>query len=127
MSGGHKKTRSRGPARPGRRNRSATAAGISKVAQRALYVIRPTSGGEFPLRLKIKGREASVLDDLRKAGAQGVTPLEYPPGTRLSAYVHRLRGEGIPIETLRERHGGRFPGWHARYILRAIVQKGGAA
>jgi Winged helix domain len=28
---------------------------------------------------------------------------------------------GIVIDTVRERHGGRFPGDHARYVLRSRI------
>jgi hypothetical protein len=130
MAGGQKKTPARGGTRPGRGNRYATAAGTSKVAQtkpRAKqsrrYCIRPENGEAFSVSLC--GRDAWALMQLTKVGFKGLAPLD-KPAPRWSAYIHRLRQNGIPIETLREKHGGEFPGYHARYVLRAKVTKGGA-
>jgi hypothetical protein len=77
----------------------------------------------------VRGREAWALRSLMAAGERGCTPIDVP-GPRWSAYVHDLRGFGFVIETIRERHGGPFPGEHARYVLRsrvAIVEQHGAA
>lgn len=108
----------------------ANAAGTPTIAQakgrakRAdLYQITP-EGGE-PFMLYAKGREAWALDRLRLAGPRGCTPIDQP-APRWSAYVHTLRGRGVPIETVTEPHGGEFAGHHGRYVLRADVQKGGA-
>lgn len=60
-----------------------------------------------------------------EAGAKGCTPITNP-APRWSGYVGKLRGYGVPIETIREKHGGEFAGTHARYVLRARVVKGGA-
>lgn len=129
MTGGHNETPARGQAQPGRGGRYAEAAGTSKIAQgtgRAkrcgLYEIHP-EGGE-PFTIEAKGREAWALDRLTEAGPRGCTPIEQP-APRWSAYVHRLRALGVPIETLHEPHGGAFAGTHGRYILRARVVKGG--
>lgn len=110
---------------------SATAAGTLKLAQvntgrkvrAGLYTITPEGGDAFTLYAK--GRDAWALDRLGAAGPKGCTPLR-EPGPRWSAYVHKLRKRGVPIETVTEPHGGEFTGHHGRYILRAHVQKGGA-
>lgn len=69
----------------------------------------------------VKGRYAWALLELHKAGAHGCTPIDNP-GPRWSAYIHVLRHEhGLAIETIHETHRGPFPGTHARYILRSVV------
>ena len=110
---------------PGRDSRRANAAGTCNVAQAkrhakraGLYHVIP-DGGE-PFTIEAKGREGWALDRLRAAGANGCTPLEQP-APRWSAYVHKLREYGVPIETLHEPHGGEFAGHHGRYVLRAEV------
>lgn len=130
MSGEQVKTPARGQAQPGLENRSATAAGISKVSQpkgrakrAGLYRIYPEGDGK-PFTVSLKGREAWALDQLIEAGAKGCTPITHP-APRWSGYVFDLRGHGIPIETIHEKHGGEFAGTHGRYILRARVVKGG--
>ena len=89
-----------------------------------LYRITPETGE--PFTILATGREAWALDRLRAAGPKGCTPID-EPAPRWSAYVHALRERGVPIVTLREAHGGDFAGHHGRYVLRATVQKGGAA
>ena len=49
------------------------------------------------------------------------------PAPRWSAYVHELRKMGVEIETIHEAHGGKFPGHHARYVLRCDVKQEGRA
>ena len=72
--------------------------------------------------IELKGRDAWALNELIKAGNKGCTPIDNP-GPRWSAYVHKLRHVyGIEIETRHEAHKGPFPGTHARYILRSVVQ-----
>ena len=100
------------------------AQGKARAKRAGLYHITP-EGGE-PFTLYAKGREAWALDRLRWAGPKGCTPIEQP-APRWSAYVHTLRGRGVPIETLYEPHGGEFSGHHGRYILRADVRIGGEA
>lgn len=68
----------------------------------------------------VRGREAWALRMLVAAGDRGCTPIDHP-GPRWSGYVHDLRKLGIVIETVRERHGGNFPGERARYVLRSPV------
>jgi hypothetical protein len=130
MGGGQNETPARGQAQPGQDGHKTNAAGTCKIAQTkgrakraGLYHIQP-EGGE-PFAVYAKGRDAWALDRLREAGPRGCTPIDQP-APRWSAYVFNLRGLGVPIETLTEPHGGEFSGTHARYILRATVQKGGA-
>ena len=84
----------------------------------ARYIIAPEGGEPFPI--EAKGREAWALERLAKAGPPGCTTIEQP-APQWSAYVHNLRGRHAPIETVREPHGGDFPGHHARYVLHADV------
>jgi hypothetical protein len=71
--------------------------------------------------LILSGREAWALRELARAGNDGTTPIT-TPGPRWSSYVHKLRRKyGFDIETIREPHGGKFPGHHARYVLRTVV------
>jgi hypothetical protein len=91
-------------------------------AQPELYLVTPEGGD--PFTIIATGREAWALDRLRAAGPKGCTP-RTEPAPRWSAYVHRLRELGVPIETLHEPHGGEFPGTHGRYVLRGTAQKGG--
>lgn len=129
MSGGHEMARNLREQEPGRGSRQANAAGTPKIAQGAgrakragLYVITPEAGE--PFTIEATGREAWALDRLCWAGPNGCTPIEQP-APRWSAYVHKLRGLGVPIETVTEKHDGEFAGHHGRYVLRAAVQKGG--
>lgn len=74
-------------------------------------------GGVF----KAVGRNAWALQNLLQAGEQGCTPIDHP-GPRWAHYVLRLRRMGLVIETIDEKHGGPFPGSHARYVLRTQVE-----
>jgi hypothetical protein len=132
MTGGQNENPGARAAQPGLGNRYAEAAGTSKIAEGAngakrsvLYEVHPEGGGE-PFTIEAKGREAWALNRLTEAGRKGCTPIEQP-APRWSAYVHRLRALGVPIETRHEPHGGAFAGTHGRYVLRAHVVKGGAA
>lgn len=131
MGGGQELARNLHQREPGRGSRHANAAGTPNIAQgegrakrAGMYHIAPECGE--PFTLYAKGREAWALDRLRLAGPKGCTPIEQP-APRWSAYVHTLRGRGVPIDTLFEPHGGEFSGTHGRYVLRATVHKGGAA
>ena len=116
---------------PGRDCRHATAArnpdlardGGTRHHRGRAYTITPEGGDAFTL--VATGREAWALDQLAEAGPVGCAPIDRP-APRWSAYVHGLRERGVPIETLREAHGGAFPGWHGRYVLRATVRRAGA-
>jgi len=130
MGGGQKETPVRGQAQPGQDSRFATVAGTSTIAQAqghakraGLYYVTPKCGE--PFTIEAKGREAWALDRLRLAGPKGCTPIT-EPAPRWSAYVHKLRCQGVPIETVTEAHGGEYAGTHGRYVLRADVRKGGA-
>ena len=68
----------------------------------------------------VKGRDEWALRELMRAGDKGCTPIDNP-GPRWSAYVFNLRGMGFDIVTYNEPHKGRFPGTHARYVLRSTV------
>ena len=70
----------------------------------------------------VSGKDAMALEALIKARECGVIALELSNtwALRLGAYVHRLRGHGLDIETLREPHDD-IGGWHARYVLHSPV------
>lgn len=72
--------------------------------------------------LIIKGRLAWCLRELLSAGDEGITA--YGKQTpHVSDYIRRLRkSHGLEIETKREKHGGIYPGVHARYRLKSEVQ-----
>jgi hypothetical protein len=75
----------------------------------------------------VRGREAWALRMLLAAGERGCTPIDHP-GPRWSGYIHDRRKLGFVIETIRERHGGAFPGDHALHVLRSsivILDQGG--
>jgi hypothetical protein len=66
--------------------------------------------------ITVIGRECWTLRKLIDAGDKGVSSLDNI-GPRTSHYVYKLRGYGFAIETVHEKHGGDFPGSHARYRL----------
>lgn len=131
MGGGQNETPRGWQADTGQGGHKAEAAGTFNLAQATgrakrakSYLIIPEIGDAFAIQ--VTGREAWALDRLREAGTKGCTPIT-EPAPRWSAYVHNLRGLGVPIETLTEPHGGEFSGTHGRYVLRCEVRKGGAA
>ena len=70
----------------------------------------------------VTGRDAWALLELYRAGPQGCTPIDCP-APRWSAYIFNLkRRHGLDIETVHESHRGQFPGSHARYVLRSLVE-----
>jgi len=81
-----------------------------------LVHIEPDAG-----KIKLKGRTAWALKKLADAGPRGCTPID-TPGPRWSDYVFKLRRAGLVVETVHERHGGLFPGNHARYVLHSAVR-----
>lgn len=120
---------------PGRDICHANAANNPKIAQQKRkrhnggtpYRVTPSAGDVF--RIVVKGRDRWALEQLRRAGARGCTPIDNP-APRWSAYVFNLRELGVEIETLHEPHDGDFAGHHGRYVLRSSVSpdwKGGAA
>lgn len=76
------------------------------------------------LAIEVAGRDRWALEALIAAGSVGCTPID-TPGPRWSGYVHNLRSLGVPIETIIEAHDGPFRGTHARYVLRARVERTG--
>ena len=72
-------------------------------------------------QIRLTGRQAWALAQLKAAGEQGVTTLERP-ALRWSSYVHRLRQKGVAIDTEMTDHGGPFAGRHGRYRLRSAVR-----
>ncbi|MEY9328265.1 hypothetical protein ABIA20_005299 [Sinorhizobium fredii] len=77
-------------------------------------------GEPLGLPVTVDGRLCWALRNLINAGAAGCTPINHP-GPRWSHYTWRLRGMGFAIETIHEKHGGPFPGTHARYVLHSEV------
>lgn len=70
---------------------------------------------------KVPGRWGWALRELVRAGENGCTPIDQP-APRWSQYVFVLRRDyNLLIETIHEKHGGQFPGTHARYCLRSEV------
>ncbi|MEM0935743.1 MAG: hypothetical protein AAGJ91_07560 [Pseudomonadota bacterium] len=70
--------------------------------------------------IEVSGRVQWALEELMRASERGCTPID-TPGPRWSHYIWVLRGEGVDIETVTEKHGGPFSGTHARYVLRSVV------
>lgn len=68
----------------------------------------------------VRGRAAWALMELINGGHRGCSYIENP-APRWSGYIHKLRKLGIRVETVRETHGGLFPGKHARYVLRSRI------
>ncbi|WP_299601521.1 hypothetical protein [uncultured Tateyamaria sp.] len=90
----------------------------------ALFTIHLNDSGA--LLISVSGRDRWALEALIAAGPRGCTPIDIP-GPRWSGYVHNLRCLGVPIETVTEPHDGPFKGTHARYVLRACVDRVGEA
>lgn len=109
----------------------AAAGGTQKIARKGgkgtSYRVTPSAGDVF--HINVKGRDRWALEELRKAGGKGCTPIKNP-APRWSAYVFNLRERGVEIDTITEPHGGDYAGHHGRYVLRSAVApdwKGGAA
>ena len=86
---------------------------------RKLTVAVADESGEH--NVTVIGRDAWALQELINAGQKGCTPLDNP-APRWSHYVWKLRQAGVAVETIHERHGGDFPGHHARYVLTSRVR-----
>jgi hypothetical protein len=96
--------------------------GSKKAASNLKVVAFPPEGADAPRRdLALYGREAWCLNELVRAGAQGITSLAYP-GARLSHYVFCLRRHGLAIDTTSEANTGAFNGTHGRYTLKSRVR-----
>ncbi|MGY5793685.1 winged helix domain-containing protein len=95
----------------------------SSVRQHLRIRVQLLDDAEVPvgLPLTIVGREYWTLRKLIDAGETGVSSLENI-GPRVSHYVFKLRGYGLAIETIIEKHGGAYPGHHARYMLHSKLR-----
>jgi hypothetical protein len=71
--------------------------------------------------IKVPKRAMWFLDELVKAGADGVTTIDYP-GVRVGACLLTLRKAGVDVQTIYESHDGEFAGRHGRYVLRSRVE-----
>jgi hypothetical protein len=74
-----------------------------------------------PKPITLPKRATWFLDELVKAGANGVTTVAYP-GVRVSDCLLKLRRAGIAVRTIYEPHDGEFPGRHGRYVLESAVE-----
>ena len=96
---------------------------MTKKASPSLTVVAfPPEGADAPRRdLALNGREAWCLNELVRAGTQGITSLAYP-GACLSHYVFCLRRHGLAIDTASEANTGAFSGTHGRHTLKSRVR-----
>lgn len=89
----------------------------------ATYHVIGQDGRLFTLTLP-HGRERDALDALIRGGATGCTFYD-DPAPRWASNIFKLRCRGLIIKTEREKHGGAYPGTHARYVLLSKVEKVG--
>lgn len=73
-----------------------------------------------PQPINVPKRPAWFLEELVRAGPDGVTTIAYP-GVRVGDCILKLRKAGVNVETIYEPHGGQFRGRHGRYVLRSKV------
>ena len=97
---------------------------IVRYKHAVMFAVTPHDPNIARLKITVAGRALWALERLAGAGLRGCTPIT-EPGPRWAAYVHTLRGLGVPIETIHEEHEGEFPGTHARYVLRATMTPAG--
>lgn len=83
--------------------------------RQAVFTIE-NEGGK-PFDVTVKGRDRWALECIMQGP---VTPITHP-APRWSAYIHKLRGLGVKIETEFEPHKGAFPGSHGKYHLKSKV------
>lgn len=95
---------------------------LANFRQYVTYRIEPDDPDLSSFCLSVRGRQLWTLVKLLEAGPAGCTPL-CDPAPRWSSYVHELRNQRVPIETILEAHEGLFPGLHARYVIRATAYK----
>jgi hypothetical protein len=74
-----------------------------------------------PTPIKVPKRAMFLLDALYRAGASGITTIEFP-GVRVSAGILHLRRAGVDVQTIYEKHSGEFAGRHGRFVLRSRVE-----
>lgn len=88
------------------------------MTARASITCLRTDGTAFTVR----GRDGWALQQLIAAGLHGCSTFDHP-APRWPAYVHRLRHSyDLDVLTQYEPHGGAFPGRHARYVLREVIE-----
>jgi winged helix domain-containing protein len=63
----------------------------------------------------IKVPKRAMLDALYRAAAEGITTIEFP-GVRVSAGILHLRRAGVDVQTIYEKHSGKFAGRHGRFV-----------
>lgn len=85
------------------------------------YCVISPDGADFTISLR-HGRERDTLEALIRGGATGCTFYD-DPAPRWASNIHKLRCRGLIIKTEREKHGGAYPGTHARYVLLSKVEK----
>lgn len=88
---------------------------------RVEYRVSDQDGQSFIISLR-HGRERDTLDALIRGGATGCTFYD-DPAPRWAGNIFKLRCRGLIIKTEREKHGGAYPGTHARYVLLSKVEK----
>jgi len=88
------------------------------------FTIRVTRADGSTFETEVVGRTAWATLALLQAGGRGCTPLQRP-APRWSDYIFRLRGQGVSVETVDEKHGGAYAGEHAKYVLRDRVSIAG--
>lgn len=71
--------------------------------------------------IQVSGRQEWALKELIKH-ENGCTPIDNP-APRWSSYIHKLRQKGVEIESIDEKHGGQFSGYHSRYKLKSTVKE----
>lgn len=89
----------------------------SALAVRITAAANPTFIGK-----RFEGRPAWALDNLIRNRAKGFRTIDCS-ATQLPFYIWQLRqvlGDDA-IQTIREDHGGDYPGKHARYVLRDLT------
>lgn len=102
---------------------------ITRQTRAVTFTVNQHDANAAPVTIAVSGRVLWALERLLAAGCRRCNPTT-EPAPRWAAYVHTLRGLGMPIETIHEEHEGDFPGTHARYVLRATVTpetEGGAS
>jgi hypothetical protein len=88
----------------------------------ARYGLRQADAPLLPSKpITLPKRAAWFLEELVKAGAAGVTTIDYP-GVRVGDCILKLRKAGVDVQTIYEPHDGEFAGRHGRYILLSRVE-----
>lgn len=85
------------------------------------YHVATEEGSVVTISLR-HSRERDTLEALIRGGATGCTFYD-APAPRWASAIFKLRCRGLIIKTEREKHGGAYPGTHARYVLLSKVEK----